>query len=357
MKTELKPEILKFADGSDVKNAADFAKRRKEMLNILAREEYGYIPEKSGETEMKFIGEPQNCCAGFGIYRNAEISFDTPKGKFTFPIRTAVPKNGKKNPGFIFINFRNRLYDQYLPTEEVIEAGFSVATFNYEDITNDDGDMNDKLAGMFDRPTDGTGYGKISLWAFAISRVMDCLGECDGFDTENIAVIGHSRLGKTALWCGANDERFKFVISNCSGCGGASSERIKHDGAEKISDMNIHFPYWFCENRAGYAGRPDDMPFDQHFLLACSAPRFVSVGSAVEDAWADPYSEQLSCVNASPAWEICRFKGYIGKTEPAAAGESFEDGRISYHIRTGAHFLSRKDWLYYIKVMKNELGR
>ncbi len=357
MKTELEPKILRFADGTEVSNAEDFRKRRAEMLDILASEEYGYIPEAVGKTEIAFSSAPKSISAGFGLFRTANVFFDTPKGKFTFPIKIYTPDNGKKNPGFVFMNFNFNTFDAYLPVEEIVSNGFSVALIHYNDVTSDNGDMNDKLCGMFDRPSNNTGYGKISIWAFAMSRVMDVIGEIDGFDSENIAAIGHSRLGKTALWAGANDERFKYVISNDSGCGGAASERIKHDNAETIAHMNNVFPYWFCENRKQYADRADEMPFDQHFLVACVAPRFVSVASAEKDAWADPYSEQLTCVNASPAWEVQGLKGYCGSVEPLAIDTSSDEGRVTYHIRKGAHYLSRVDWNYYMKVISNELGR
>lgn len=357
MKTELEPKILRFADGTEVKNAEDFKKRRAEMLDILAREEYGYMPPVMGETRLKFIGEPEYICAGMALLRRAEVSFDTPKGEFSFPVKLMTPDDGEKHPCFLFNNFQDLTYHHYLPIEEIIAHQYSVALIYYNDITSDNNDMSDKLAGMYDRADDGTGYGKITLWAFAMSRLLDRLGDCPGFDAENVASIGHSRLGKTSLWCGANDERIKLVISNDSGCGGASSERIKHEGAEKISDMAVNFPFWFCENRSKYIDKPDEMPFDQHFLLACAAPRYLSVGSAEKDTWADPYSEQLSCFNASPAWEIQGFCGYTGKEEPAEIGESFDGGRISYHIRRGTHFLSRTDWLYYMKVFDNVIGR
>lgn len=357
MKAELEPKILRFSDGTEVKNAEDFKKRRMEMLDILAREEYGYMPKAMGKTEIAFTDAPMSISAGFGLFRTANVFFDTPKGKFTFPIKLYYPNNGKKNPGFVFMNFNFNTFDAYLPVEEIVSNGFSIALINYGDVTNDKADMSDKLSGMFDRSTDGTGFGKISIWAFAMSRVMDVIGEIEGFDPENIAAIGHSRLGKTALWCGANDERFKYVISNDSGCGGAACEKIKHDNAETIAVMNEVFPYWFCENRKQYADKTEEMPFDQHFLVGCIAPRFVSVGSAEEDLWADPYSEQLTCINASPAWEIHGIKGYCGSKEPLAADSSSDNGRVTYHIRKGTHYLSRIDWNYYMKVISNELGR
>ena len=113
-----------------------------------------------------------------------------------------------------------------------------------------------------------------------------------------------------------------------------------------------NFPYWFCENYEQYNGRPDALPFDQHFLVAASAPRFVCVGSASLDAWADPYAEQLSCLAASPAWEVLAKEGYIGPKNPASIGSAFLEGSVGYQLRDGIHFLSRNDWLCYMAFMK-----
>ena len=135
------------------------------------------------------------------------------------------------------LNFRPDVYDCYLPSEEVIDNGFAVATVCYKDITADNCDFKSGIAVHYPREDENTAWGKIGMWAFCASRMVDYFGERPEIDTEQIAVIGHSRLGKTALWCGAQDPRIRYVISNDSGCSGAAYERIKHDGAETINDF------------------------------------------------------------------------------------------------------------------------
>ena len=210
---------------------------------------------------------------------------------------------------------------------------------------------------MYRRKYDGTDWGKISMWAWGASRVLDYLLTRSEVDSENVAVIGHSRLGKTALWCAAQDERFRFAFSNDSGCAGAALERIKHENAETIESITRVLPYWFCENYHRYAKNVESMPFDQHFLLGAIAPRFLCVGSASLDAWADPYSEQLCCCEASQAWEVNGHMGFVGPKESAHIGDSFHEGNIGYHLRDGIHFLGRTDWLQYMAFMKKKINK
>ena len=332
------PDILTLKDGTQADTPEKFALRRAEMLDILAREEYGYIPEFKGEVSAQVIkSSDDRICAGHGSLEEITVSFDAEKGRFSFPLKLIMPVGVKNPPLFLLINFRQEIYDKYIPLEEIIDRGFAVAVIYYQDITSDDGDMANGLAGLYTRPTDGTGFGKISLWAFALSRAADYLFTRDDFDKENVAVIGHSRLGKTALWCGANDSRFAYVLSNCSGCGGAAYEKGKRPEAETIEHMNKVFPFWFCENRQKYAGREDEMPFDQHFLIGASAGRRVLVESATEDLWADPQAEERSCMGAKPAFDI-------------AGGEAV------HHIRHGKHFLSRNDWNFYMDYISRTIN-
>ena len=352
---KFEPDVLTFRNGARVVDAAAWEARRLELLDILAHEEYGYMPPLPKQVKGEVVTDHSMLCCGHARTREIRISFDTPKGEFSFPVRLALPVGEGPHPVFVFINFRPDLHDMYLPLEEVIDNGFGVADIYYQDVTSDDGDMTNGLTGMFDRSDDGTGYGKISIWAYAMSRVIDYLETLPEIDRENIAVIGHSRLGKTALWCGANDTRAKLTVSNCSGCGGAAYERTKKPGAETIEVMNTKFPYWFCENRQKYAGHESEMPFDQHFLLAAIAPRFVSVSSAEKDDWADQQSEQRSCIGATPAWQVNGLLGFVGPEEPAAVGDYYSDGEISYHLRGGIHFLGRYDWQRYMKFAKKNL--
>ena len=205
------PDLFEFTDGSPVKTEEDWRKRRLEMLELLSRHEYGFTPEKQGETTYKLISTDTKCASGHGVLDRLEITFPTQKGDFTFPVNYFHPTGNKKHLTFILINFRPEPYDMYFPAEEIIDNGFGIAQFYYGDITADANEFTSGIAPMFERRNDGTDWGKIGMWAFAASRVADILLSFP--ETERLAVIGHSRLGKTALWCGAQDERIDFVES------------------------------------------------------------------------------------------------------------------------------------------------
>ncbi len=347
------PEILKHKNGEKV-TVNTWEERRKELLDILSREEYGYMPKPPEKVNGKVYETINRFAAGHGKIEKIKISFDTPKGEFSFPFNFYVPSDGKKHPLIVMINFRDDIYDMYFPAEEIIDNGFALAVVCYNDITSDNNDFSNGIAGMYERPKD-TGWGKISMWAFGASRVLDYLWEREEVDKENCCVCGHSRLGKTALWCGANDERFKFSYSNDSGCSGAAYERIKHEGGETIEDIVRVFPFWFCDNYVKYGKNPDTREFDQHFLISAIAPRYVCVGSASLDEWADQYSEQLCCIASSPAWELHGLKGYVGTDMPVNIGERMFEGYVGYHLRDGIHFFSRNDWIALMEFIKKKM--
>ena len=348
------PELLRFESGRPVASAKDWPARRVEILNILAKEEYGFLPPVYAPGTGKVVNSAEKCCSGHAVLESVEITVQTDRGPFTFPMHAFVPTRVKETPCplFLLVNFRPDIYDMYYPTEEIVDNGFILAVLNYSDVTSDDGNMQDGLCGLFDRPEDGTGFGKITLWAWAASRALDYWFTRPEVDKAHTAVIGHSRLGKTALWCGANDERFRYVFSNDSGCAGAAYEREKHEGAEKIDDIAARFPYWFCENYQRYVGKPQALPFDQHELLALIAPRYLSVHSASRDQWADPVSEQLSCTAASPVWELLGETGFMGNDAPFVPEQNEDGGHIAYYLRDGIHFLGRGDWLRAMEFIK-----
>ena len=314
---------------------------RQQMLEILQSEEYGRMPEPP--EALEFTEEPQPWLNFAGKANLTRVTANcTVKGTvFSCPFWATVPTAPGKHPFFVHINFRPEVADYYQPIEEILDSGFAVLSFCYNDVTRDDGDFADGLAEILfpeghRQPEDS---GKIAIWAWAAQRVMDyaqTLG--DVLDLSCGAVCGHSRLGKTALLAAATDERFAFACSNESGCSGAAVTRGKQ--GERVQNICTVFPYWFCENYRKYMGREEDMPFDQHYLVAAIAPRKVCIGSAAEDLWADPKAEQLCCFAASPAFE----KGFVCPDRPAEAGEAFLEGDIGYHLRAGQHFFSRADW-------------
>lgn len=333
-----------------VKRKLPELRSREEMLNIMQNEVYGYLPPKPDGVSF-CVKETVNGHFGGGKAVLKKIIADCKIGadNFSFPFYAALPADGKKHPFFIHINFRDNVPDCYMPTEELIDNGFAVLSFCHNDVTRDNGDFTDGLAGVLykngkRKPNDA---GKISLWAWAAQRVMDYAQTVDVvLDTECAVVCGHSRLGKTALLAAATDERFSFAYSNDSGCSGAAVTRDKQ--GETVKDIYDVFPFWFCENYKKYQDNEHSMPFDQHYLVACIAPRKVLIGSASQDLWADPVSEQLCCLAASPAFE----KGFIINKKAAETGEAFLDGDIGYHLRKGYHYFSRDDWHRLIEFVK-----
>lgn len=330
-------------------------KSKEEMLDILLKEEYGYMPPKPDcvtfkETE-KYI---PNFCAGKAISKKVEITSKLSDKELTFPFYVSVPDKEGKHPFFICINFRDNVPDRYIPVEEIIDNGFGVISFCYKDITSDNGDFTNGLAGvLYENGKRGNcDAGKIAMWAWAAQRVMDYAQTLDCFDFNCSIVCGHSRLGKTALLAAATDERFKFAYSNDSGCSGAAISRGKV--GERLEDICKVFPYWFSESYLKYINREDEMPFDQHYLSAVIAPRYVYIASAKEDTWADPVSEMLNCCAVSEAYEKYGKKGFICENRLPQAGDEYHEGCVGYHLREGAHYFSREDWQKIMKFVNNK---
>ncbi|MDI6618772.1 MAG: alpha/beta hydrolase [Clostridiales bacterium] len=347
------PKLLKFNDGSLVTSAEDWQKRRKEILDILCEEEYGLRPPKPFKVTAMLNSINEIAYAGKIIEQHLILSADMGNKIFSFPVNIFVPKFVKKPMMIVYIAFRPDLPDRYLPIEEITDEGFAIATFCYNDVAADREDhFIGGLAGLLKKKGDRTSNdtGKLMMWAWAASRVVDYLETRNDIDQKNIAVMGHSRLGKTALIAAAYDERFAFSFSNDSGCSGDAITREKE--GERVEQITNSFPFWFCPKYKKYARHEDIMPFDQHFLLAAIAPRFVSGGAAVEDIWADPNKQYLSYVAADEVYKLLGKEGFVHPDRLPQVGDIFNDGTIGFHMRYGKHFHSRYDWQRYMEFMK-----
>jgi len=238
----------------------------------------------------------------------------------------------------------------------VVDHGYSTVTAWYTDLCPDRiGGLDENVASIFS--TGGTegraddAWGAIGIWAWGLSRALDYLETDRSVDARRVAVHGHSRLGKAALWAGAQDPRFAMVISNDSGCGGAAlSKRVF---GETVGLINKTFPHWFAKRFRAYDDNEAALPVDQHELLALVAPRPLYVASASEDLWADPKGEFLSAKLAGPVYALFGKTG-VGVDEMPPV-DSPVGGTIAYHLRTGKHDITAYDWAQYLKFADRHL--
>jgi dienelactone hydrolase len=346
------PDPLVSANGSRVTKES-WPARRAEILELFRRNVYGRAPvDKPPGLAFKTLEEETDELDGSATRRLVEISFDTPHaGRFKFPVQLYLPKAAREPvPAVVLLQFKG-LTDPITPV--VIERGYALAIFDRNGVAEDDKDK--FRAGVInafsgDGPLAGDAWRAIAAWAWGASRIADYLETEPAIDRRRIGVAGHSRMGKTALWAGATDERFAAVLSNNSGCGGAALARRVF--GETVGRINTVFPHWFCENHHRYNDREADLPVDQHMLLALVAPRAVYVTSADEDLWADPRGEFLSCVHASSVYQLLTLPG-LGTQEMPPLDRPIASGRIGYHVRSGGHALTEYDWQRFLDFEPN----
>ncbi len=345
------PDLQEFLDKSNIKsNEAG----RRLILDLLLREEYGYLPPLPDSISYEIAEENNDWFAGKASYIVFKLTAHFEENSFTFPVRFVRHNGNDKRPVFVHINFRPEVPDRYQPTEEIIDNGYDVISFCYNEVTMDNGDFTNGLAGVVfeNGKRQSRDCGKIAMWSWAASRVIDLLYELDATDNEQIYVTGHSRLGKTALLTAALDERVRAVFVNNSGCCGDAISRGKK--GERIKDITSseRFWYWFTNDFSKYADNEDKLPFDQHFLVAAVAPRLVHICTAKLDTWADPQSQYLSCMLASGMWQNFNKTGFIGPNELPENECTYFEGSVGYNLRNGTHSQSRDDWNKYFEFLK-----
>lgn len=328
---------------------ASWEEYKEELKELFLTEEYGHLPKKltpsikAEEQGVNFAGKAR--------WESVFFTFENNGKAHTVRAELILPKNKTKIPVFLYISFSGDVPNKYLPMEEILDNGFGVMTFDYQNVTSDDGDYSNGLYGLFSDNGQRCEFGKISLWSYMASICMDYLESRDEVDSDCVAVAGHSRLGKTAILTSVLDNRFALTCSNESGCCGAAISRGKTDKNETIEDITRVFPWWFSEKYLKYVSNEDALPFDQHLLLAMVAPRPLMIGGAIEDVWADNEGQLLACKLASYAWSLYDKVGFVD-----SGSDTSIDGNVCFHIREGSHFMSRHDWNVYIKKFKQILG-
>lgn len=387
------PDPLVCFDGTRVTSAAAwFERRRPELLRTFADEVYGRVPAAC-ETTTELMSEDDTALDGMATRRELAVRLHGPHSSLVFRLLVWIPHaEPGRVPAFLGLNFfgnhsvhpdpaialalgwvpgdetvgiidnqatrRSRgMQSSRWPVELIVSRGYALATLYAGDIDPDfDDGFRNGVHPLFyapgqERPAPAE-WGSISAWAYGLSRALDALGELPGIDPCRVAVIGHSRLGKAALWAAAQDTRFALGVSNDSGCLGASLSRRRF--GESVPNIVARFGYWFCENLRRHPAR--QLPVDQHELLALIAPRPVYVGSAAADLWADPHGEFLACQHAEPVYRLLGTGGFAGTREPPEPGDSV-GSTIGYHIRPGGHDITRVDWLLYLAFADRHLKR
>jgi Chlorophyllase len=355
------PNPLRLNDGDAVTTAAEWeGTRRAELLADFRENVYGEgLPDAPAE---KF----QVTSADFpGVTRKiVKVTIAGPQGTGSFDVKLFVPKtDGKPQGTFLMIDHRGAVGDDpgqssgYAPVSTILKAGYAFASFKVGDIAPDDSrTYRSKMINLFhpaDQALPDDAGRAISAWAWGAGRAMDYLQTDPDIDPAKVAVIGHSRGGKTALWAGAQDTRFAAVISNDSGSTGAKPARRGTGGvgAETIAGSNASFPHWYPQTYKAFDDRVSSLPVDQHELLALIAPRRVVVASATGDAHSDPEGEFLSYVAAAPVYALYGLgdTGLPSSTWPTKTDQGFRGPAMSYHRRSGEHGLTAEDWDIYLK--------
>jgi hypothetical protein len=406
---------LTASDGTKITTKEQWLEKRKpELMKLFESEVYGKTPSQG--LKMAVLHGPKvEVFDGKAMRQTIHIRYSDEQFKTDLTVPRSLPEPSRKNtrknvldvdlliftptglknpaPAFVSLNFggnhsttedpsipiseawfRNDKDGSYVnnkateksrgssvrrwPYKEIIERGYAVCTAYYGDFDPDyDDGFQDGVHPLFykegqTKPA-ADEWGSIGAWAWGMSRMADYLQGVPEVDGKKLISVGHSRLGKTSLWAGAQDERFGIVISNNSGAGGAAlSKRIY---GETVAVLNKSFPHWFCDNFNKYSDNEKDLPVDQHELIALMAPRPVYIASATEDNWADQKGEFLGGKLAEPVYALFGLKG-LGVDEPPVPDKSVGDA-IGYHNRTGKHDILLYDWEQYMNFADKHWGK
>lgn len=354
------PDPLVLADGTPVRDAATWMNRRRpEILALYERDVYGRVPATAPRAHVEVVASGEPVLAGAGVAQHIILRFGPEKdGPFANVMMYLPAHAGHRVPVLLQETFSSGLAgglpEQVTrgntpdlgPVAEILRRGYAYATFRYTDVQPDDRSSPQHGVEALSLPAGQTRlapdeWGSISAWAWAASRVLDFLETDPAVDAHRVAIIGHSRLGKTALWAAARDPRFALVFASCPGEMGASLSR--RDYGETIDDVTENFPWWFAGNFQKYRGNWNALPVDAHMLIALSAPRPVFITGGTGDQWSDPKGEFLAEVAASRVYRLLGAQG-IGTTDFPPVGTPLISGDLGWNYHRGPHAILPEDW-------------
>ena len=357
------PELLTTVEGDPVTTAEAWRTiRRPQIMSLFSNLVYGKVPTPAQpikitfsvrETDPDFMAGKATRKDVIITLANAERSMEmlvivyVPNGA-TGPVPAIMKHsfNNTKSPAFeVHRTEPDRLRNGW-PLGQILDRGFGFIAVYHEDLVkHNEVSFENSIHRLF--YPEGQSFPKAHEWgvlsavAWGAMRAMDYLETDDDIDHTRVALMGHSKMGKATLWTAAQDERFALAISAQSGCAGAALWR--RESGETLEKMVTRFPYWLCRNAWKFVGQEDDLPIDQHMLIACIAPRPVYIHSGVEDTWADGRGEYLSAYHASEVYRLLGKTGLDSEASPPV-GEAILDRSVGYHIREGGHSIEPYDW-------------
>jgi pimeloyl-ACP methyl ester carboxylesterase len=351
------PDVLVTEQGKKVRSARMWENiRRNEILELFRENIYGRIPSTPYSKSFRLIKEDRNAMGGDATLKQVDITINSDGKTLDIHLTLFTPNKAVKPvPAFLLIDNRGpdntdplRLVkSEFWPAEEVIARGYAIGVFSNADVDPDNfDDFKNGIHGILDRgERKPDSWGTIAAWAWGASRCLDYFETDKDIDAENVAVVGHSRGGKTALWAAAEDQRFAMAVANESGCGGASLARRRY--GETVARISTAFPHWFCANYKKWGNNEDSMPVDMHMLMALIAPRAVYITSASEDLWADPRGSYLSLYHSVPVFSLYQSNTSLDEQMPPL-NIPVTSGKVAYHVRDGVHNMLLKDWNWFL---------
>jgi len=373
------PDPLKMFDGTPVTTTAQgYGQRRGELKALFQHYMYGYMPPPPG-ISARVTKTDKTVLDGRATLKEVEITLKNLAGQQSPRIRLAlfIP-NGAKRPAPVFLAL-NRCgnhgvvdhpavtIDERLWSEDkrnapqnqrrgwradfwclatLIDRGYAFATFYQSDIDPDKHDFGDGVHPHYpDLPgPPESRWGTISAWAWGLHRCVDYLVTDRDVDKQCIAVIGHSRRGKTALFAGAMDERIALVVPHQSGTGGCALSR--NNNQETVERINRVFPHWFNDQFVKFGGKEDKLPFDQHMLIALVAPRPLLDTAGLKDTWANYESALRALRAADPVYKFLGGSGMVGPGVVTADEKitARNAGTLLQYRRDTKHLLNKDYW-------------
>ncbi len=341
------PNLLVSAKGKRIETADDWlGTRRPEIRQLLIDNQFGTPPSVASARKPAFRHDysEQNVSAlnGTALRSQSTVTATTELGSHTIDVVQYLPARASgPAPTILMVNFSPNMLmvddtgiketdgwdagkripgrqSRVIAKQDIapyLAQGYGVALVHYAQIEPDfDGGSSlglRRIYGAVDetrrKPDDA---GAVATWAEGLSIVREHLALNPRIDGDRIALYGISRLGKAALWAGANDPKFAAVISVCSGEGGGALSRRNY--GETIGHVAASFPYWFSPRWNSYAPSPSTSPVDAHMIMAMIAPRPLMIIVGETDAWSDPYGEFLSARLATPVYRLFGKQGVDG---------------------------------------------